>query len=250
MLAGHYATALVAKQKAPKGTLLYYLIASQLPDLLWLLFHYLGLEPTHPDDVFDARLDQLAVDMIYSHDVLPILFWTAVTAGAGYLLFKDRRVAVVGALLVLIHAVADYIGGFPHHVFGPDTPTVGTGWYHSAPYLGVAFEAVYTFVFLAWFFYNDAKEGVKRSFGQKATLVGVFVFGLLFMFSVAKTSYRELFDIPPLDVPFNTVVPAMILTYVPMIIIIMIAMRGPQPAQNREAVISTSAKRQASSKRR
>ena len=229
MLAGHYATALVAKQKAPKGTLLYYLIASQLPDLLWLVFHYLGLEKTHPDDVLDARLDQFAVDMIYSHDVLPILFWTAATAGVGYLLFKQRRVAVVGALLVLVHAASDYIGGFPHHVFGPETAAVGTGWYYTAPYLAVTFEALYSGIFLAWFFYNDAKAGVKRSAGQKATIVGVFVFGVLFMFSVAKTSYRELFDIPPMDVPFNTVIPSMILTYVPMIVIIMLAMRGPRP---------------------
>ena len=231
MLAGHYATALVAKQKAPMGALLYYLIASQLPDLLWLAFHYLGLEPTSPDDVFDARLDQFAVDMIYSHDVLPILFWTGATAAGGYLLFKQRRVAVFGALLVLIHAASDYIGGFPHHVFGPETAEVGTGWYYTAPYLAVTFEAVYSLFFLAWFFYNDAKAGVKRSTGQKATLVGVFVFGIAFMLSVAKTSYRELFDIPPIDVPFNTVIPAMILTYVPMIVIIIIAMRAPGSRQ-------------------
>ena len=231
MLAGHYATALVAKQKAPSGALLYYLIASQLPDLLWLIFHYLGLEPTQPHDVFDARLDQFAVDMIYSHDVLPILFWTVATAGVGYLIFKQRRVAVFGALLVLVHAVSDYIGGFPHHVFGPESAAVGTGWYYTAPYLAVTFEAVYCLFFLAWFFYNDAKAGVTRSTGQKATIVGVFVFGVAFMYSVAKTSYRELFDIPPMDVPFNTVVPTMILTYVPMIIIIMIAMRGPKRGQ-------------------
>ncbi|MEM7436923.1 MAG: hypothetical protein AAF436_17345 [Myxococcota bacterium] len=233
MLAGHYATALVAKQKAPKGTLLYFLIASQLPDLLWLGFHYLGLEPTRPDDVLDVSLDRLAVDMIYSHDVLPILLWTALTAGVGYLLFRQLRVVVIGALLVLVHAASDYLGGFPHHVFGPDTPSVGTGWYYTAPYLGVAFEALYCVIFLAWFFYNDAKAGVKRTVSQRATIVGVFVFGVVFMFSVAKTSFRDLFGIPPFDVPFNTVVPAMILTYVPMIVILMLAMREPSSLPGR-----------------
>ncbi len=48
MLAGHFTTALIAKQKFPKGTLLYFLIISQLQDFLWFLFHYLGLEPTNP----------------------------------------------------------------------------------------------------------------------------------------------------------------------------------------------------------
>lgn len=227
MLAGHYATALVAKQKAPAGTLLYYLIASQLPDLLWLVFHYLGLEPTTPNDVFDTTLESLAVDMVYSHDVIPILIWAAVTAGFGYLLFGQRRVAAFGAALVLIHAVTDYLGGFPHHVLGPDTPAVGTGMYYTAPYLAVALEGLYCVVFLAWFFYNDKQAGVQRSFGRRATIVGVFVFGIVFMATVARTSYRELFDIPPMDVPFNTLIPSMILTYVPMIVVIMIAMREP-----------------------
>ena len=228
MLAGHYATALVAKQKAPKGALLYYLIASQLPDLLWLVFHYMGLEPTLPEDVFDTRLDRLAVDMVYSHDVVPILIWTGVTAGIGYLLFRQRRVAAFGAALVLIHAVTDYLGGFPHHVLGPDTPAVGTGMYYTAPYLAVALEGLYCVVFLAWFFYNDARAGVKRTTGQRATLIGVFVFGIVFMASVARNSYRELFDIPAIDIPFNTLIPSMILTYVPLIVVIMFAMREPK----------------------
>ena len=48
MIAGHFTTALIAKQKFPKGTLLYFLIISQLQDFLWFTFHYLGLEPTNP----------------------------------------------------------------------------------------------------------------------------------------------------------------------------------------------------------
>ena len=60
-------TALIAKQKFPKGALLYFLIISQLQDLLWFTFHYLGLEPTYPSDAFDATLSNMVVDMLYSH---------------------------------------------------------------------------------------------------------------------------------------------------------------------------------------
>ncbi|MDG1393839.1 MAG: FISUMP domain-containing protein [Flavobacteriaceae bacterium] len=74
MIAGHFTTALIAKQKFPKGTLLYFLIISQLQDFLWFTFHYLGLEPTNPSDAFDATLNNMAVDMLYSHDLLPQLF--------------------------------------------------------------------------------------------------------------------------------------------------------------------------------
>ena len=48
MIAGHYATALVAHQKFPKGPLLFFLVVSQFQDLVWFVFHYLGLEPTTP----------------------------------------------------------------------------------------------------------------------------------------------------------------------------------------------------------
>ena len=71
MLAGHFTTALIAKQKFPKASLLYFLIISQLQDFLWFVFHYFGLEPTNPSDAFDATLSNMVVDMLYSHDVLP-----------------------------------------------------------------------------------------------------------------------------------------------------------------------------------
>ena len=74
MIAGHFATAMIAKHKFPKGSLLFFLIASQFQDLLWLVFHYLGLEPTGPADVFDATLSNVMVEMTYSHDLVPQLF--------------------------------------------------------------------------------------------------------------------------------------------------------------------------------
>ena len=230
MLAGHYATALVAKQKAPAGSLLYYLIASQLPDLLWLVFHYLGLEPTRPADVLDVSLDRLDVDMVYSHDLIPILGWVVVVAAVGMLLFQDRRVAAAGAVLLIVHALTDYLAGYPHAVMGPDTPSVGTGLYHSATYTAIAFEGVYSAGFLVWFFVNDARAGVHRKPVHRATLVGVFVFGLVFLLSVARVSYRELFHIPPLDIGIETTIPAMLITYGSLIAVLMWAMRTPPPS--------------------
>ena len=101
MLAGHYTTALVAYQQNPKGTLLYFLIASQLQDLLWFIFHFLGLEPTGPSDVFNATLSNMTVDMLYSHDLLPLLFWILVVFLIGKLIFKETKVGLIGAALVI-----------------------------------------------------------------------------------------------------------------------------------------------------
>ena len=66
MIAGHYATALIAHQKFPKGTLLFFLLASQFQDVLWFVFHYLGLEPTTPTDVFDATISTLSAHKLTS----------------------------------------------------------------------------------------------------------------------------------------------------------------------------------------
>ena len=97
MLAGHFTTALVANQKFPKGTLLFFLIASQLQDLLWFTLHYLGLEPTGPTDVFDTTLNSLVVDMLYSHDLVPQIFWILITFLIGKALFKSNKIGIAGA---------------------------------------------------------------------------------------------------------------------------------------------------------
>ena len=77
MLAGHFTTALIAKQKFPKGTLLYFLIISQLQDLLWFSFHYVGLEKTSPQDALDTTIPNMYADMLYSHDLIPQVIWLA-----------------------------------------------------------------------------------------------------------------------------------------------------------------------------
>ena len=108
MIAGHMTTALIAKQKFPKGALLYFLIISQLQDLLWFTFHYLGLEPTYPSDAFDATLSNMVVDMLYSHDLLPQLFWLAIVCLLGKLLFKSTKIGLVSVALVSIHFILDF----------------------------------------------------------------------------------------------------------------------------------------------
>ncbi len=218
MLAGHYATALVAYQKYPKGTLLYFLIASQLQDFLWFLFHYLNLERTTPDDVFDTTVSNMVVNMLYSHDLVPLIAWLVIIFIIGKLLFKDNKIGLVGSALVLGHFVLDFFSGHPHHIFGLDTGEVGLGNYAANVYQAIAIEAFAIVVFLWYFFTQEIKNGVKRSFKNKASIIGMFVFGIAFMLSIATTSFRELFNIPEFDFGFNTSVPTLVLTYAGMIL--------------------------------
>ena len=213
MIAGHFTTALIAKQKFPKGTLLYFLIISQLQDFLWFTFHYLGLEPTNPSDAFDATLNNMVVDMLYSHDLLPQLFWLAIVFLLGKLLFKSTKIGLLSVALVSIHFILDFFSGHMHHVFGADTMVAGLGLYASKPYLAIFIEALFSMGALWYFFKEEAKKGILRTTKNRIAIFSVFAYGIVFMLLIATKSFRELFGIPEFDLGFNTIMPTLIFTY-------------------------------------
>lgn len=216
MLAGHFATAIVAKQHAARGHFAYYLVASQLPDLLWLTFDILGLEPTTPDNAMNVSLDTMRVDMTYSHDLLPMLGWIVLTILAGRMLFGSWRPGWVGGVLMLVHTVTDNLAGHPHNVFGPETHAVGTGLYQSAPYLAVAIEAVFTIGVMAWVLRNDSQAGVRRSRATYRVWAAVFVGGVAFMFSSADLTMVELTGLEPVAALSGSTLPMLATLYIMM----------------------------------
>jgi len=213
MLAGHFTTALIAKNKFAKGTLLYFLIISQLQDFLWFAFHYLGLEPTIPSDAFDATLSNMVVDMLYSHDLLPQVFWLAIVFLLGKLLFKNTKIGFVSMALVSIHFVLDFFSGHIHHVFGADTMEAGLGLYASNPYLAILIEALFSIAAMWYFFREEAKKGIIRTAKNRIAISSVFAFGIMFILLIATKSFRQLFSIPEFDLGFNTNIPTIIFTY-------------------------------------
>ena len=217
MLAGHFTTALIAKQKFPKGAFLYFLIISQLQDLLWFTFHYLGLEVTAPSDAFDATLSNMAVDMLYSHDLAPLLFWLAIAFVIGKLLFKSTQIGLVSMALVLGHFVLDFFSGHMHHLFGAGTMGAGIGLYASSPYLAILIEAIFSVVALWYFFKEESKKGIVRTNKNRAAIISVFAYGIIFMSLIATHSFRDLLGIPEFDLGFNTNMPTLIFTYVVML---------------------------------
>lgn len=219
MLAGHFSTALIAHQQFPKkGTLLFFLIASQLQDLLWLSFHYLGLEPTSPADLLNVTLKSITVDMVYSHDLLPQLIWMALIFLLGRLFFKQNSIAIAGALLVLGHFLLDLLSGYPHHLYGADTHEVGLGLYYTNVYLAILIEAVFTGIALVYYFKVDSKRNKPRSTKNRMQIAGLFVFGVVFLLSIGSVSFRQWFNIPEFDAPFNTTMLSLVFTYLPMMV--------------------------------
>jgi len=177
------------------------------------VFHYLGLEPTNPSDAFDASLINMSVDMVYSHDLLPLLVWLIIGFTLGKLLFKSTQIGLVSMVLVLIHFVLDFFSGHIHHVFGAETMELGFGLYASNPYLAVAIEALFSIVALWYYFKEETKMGNRRLQSNKIAIISVFAYGIVFMLLIATHSFRELFDLPVFDLGFNTNIPTLIFTY-------------------------------------
>ncbi len=218
MLAGHFTTAIIAHQRFPKGSLLFFLVASQLQDLLWFVFHFLGLETTTPHDVFDATLETMSVDMLYSHDLIPLGLWVIVIGLAGKMLYKSTEVGLVASALVLGHFVLDFFSGHPHHVFGQETMNAGLGLYQSNVYWALGIEIVFCAVALGYFFKEHARRGTLAKARTKLKIVGLHVFAIAYMLSIATTSFRDLLGIPSFDIGLNTTVPTIVLTYIAMML--------------------------------
>lgn len=217
MLVGHFSTALVAHRQLPGSSLAFLLIASQLQDILWAIFHYLGLEPTTPNDIFATTLQNMTVQMLYSHDLLPQLLWVAIAFVLGKLWCKSTSVAVAGAVLVLLHFVFDLISGHPHYVFGSDSVNISLGLYASNAYMAILIEAVITAITVVYFFRQESKLGIQRTTFNKRAIIGLFVFGILFMLFIAKRSFRQWFAISEFNMSFNTTMPNLIVTYAVMV---------------------------------
>ncbi len=217
MIVGHYSTALIAHQKFPKGTLLFFLIVSQVQDFMWFILHYFGIEHTTPSDAFDATIPKMYANMLYSHDLVPQILWAILVFIVGRLIFKDNKIALVGTIVLLGHYVLDFFSGHPHYIFGEETHEFGLGLYETNPYLAIGIEAVFSAVTLWYFFSQEAKNGIQRTFKNKAMIIGVFVYGIVFMLSTATVSLRETLGIPEFDLGFNTLIPTLLFTYIAML---------------------------------
>ena len=214
MLSGHFAPALLAhKKQLPKGTLLYFLIASILQDLLWLVFHYPDLEPTLPSDVLNVTLQGIAADMLYSHDLYPQIIWLFIVFLAGKMLFKSTKIGLIGAAITLSHVLLDLVAGYPHHLFGEHSHDIGLGLYVTNVYLAILIEAIFIAVLLWFFFKKQIKMGLTRTRANRLTIIGVFTGGVLFILFIAPISLRTWFGIPKFTIPINTTIPVLMLTY-------------------------------------
>jgi hypothetical protein len=124
MFIGHFALAFAAKPVATRVSLGTLFLAAQFIDLLWPTFLLMGLERVRIEPGATAVTPLVFEHYPFSHSLLAVLGWAVLLAGLHFLLVRERRSAVVLALLVLSHWVLDVL------VHRPDLPLSPWGGHH------------------------------------------------------------------------------------------------------------------------
>lgn len=195
MFMGHYATALVAAQKtkeagrpAPFWLLL---LASQFLDLLMVAFLWLGLETVEPPLFLDASFAGMRADMLFSHDIVPVLGWTLLFSLGAFALTRSKATALWCAALVVVHEACDLLVGFPHNIMGHGTPVVGLNMYGVAPVAGLLIETALCAGILVWYFKRRSAAGSPASSGLKWGLTLTLIGGTVSTLPMATMSLRD-----------------------------------------------------------
>jgi hypothetical protein len=151
MISGHFATALVAKTHAEKGSIWLYLIAAQSLDILMLSFVIVGIEHIDLGSSILPAMGSAIVDMRYSHDLVPVAGWTLVMALIAYVLTRSWVITAWCAALTVIHELCDLVTGHPHNVSGPETTEVGLKLWVIAPVFATFIEAGFGIACVSWY---------------------------------------------------------------------------------------------------
>ncbi|MEM7139366.1 MAG: hypothetical protein AAF500_22540 [Myxococcota bacterium] len=192
MIVGHYATALVATEKAPRAPFWWLLLASNIADFVMMLLVVVGIESMEPSSMFEATLENLRTDMRYTHDLLPVMGWTMGIGALAFAVWRDAATAIWSALLVAFHEACDLVSGFHHYVFTPDSPRVGLALYTNAPELALVIEAALGVGCVWWFARSRKTRGSPVSPWGKRWLYGLVIFGPLAQLANARTSMSEM----------------------------------------------------------
>jgi hypothetical protein len=173
---GHAAVGLGAVRMVPRVNAGGLVFAALLADFLLGVFALLGLEraPVPPDF---ASAHYLTFTFPYSHGLLSLLVWSALTA----LLFSSRRrderstVFVVVAAIVFSHFVLDalvHVAGLP--VAGEHSPKVGLGLWRALP-LELALESLMAGLGVALYWTTAGARAAATSRWGVGIFMAVFI---------------------------------------------------------------------------
>ena len=193
MIVGHYAAALVPYTRNRSFPLWLLLLCANLPEFLWLGLSLAGLERPAPDSILDATFQNLVVEMTFSHNLLPALLQAALTAAVVQLVWKQRRLTLWCAGLVVLHVLCDYVVGFEHQLAGPDSLAVALNTYGSVPALAITIELAFAAACLVHFDWGRARAGTPLRRKPRIALYLVVLGGIAVWYPTATMPLSALF---------------------------------------------------------
>lgn len=191
MILGHYASALIPYSKFKRYPFWILLICSNVPEFLWLILALVGVEETKPSSLFDATIQGLKVQMIYSHNLIPAVLQALVVGGIIFAFFKNRSFAFWCGFLTLFHVLCDYIVGFEHQLLSPDSMIVGLNSYLRFPHIAILIEFFFSLACIFWYIQTEKNAGNPLSKRKIVYLLLVFGIGVLMWLPTATIPLKD-----------------------------------------------------------
>jgi hypothetical protein len=179
MIMGHAATTLVGRRAAPNMPWWLLFVSAFLIDIAMFTFVALGIETMEPSGQEGPSLATQIIEMPFSHDLIPQIGWTLLAGAIAFAVTRNRMFALVAMSLSLAHWLGDLVSGYGHHVFGPDSHSLGTDWYHLNLPAALTFEAALG-IFCVFIFTRGQSFSLGATAGLYA-LFGVLPFAFLFV---------------------------------------------------------------------
>ncbi|MCE9500737.1 MAG: hypothetical protein K8R21_09585 [Leptospira sp.] len=193
MILGHYAPALIPYSRFErKYPVTLFLVCANIPEFIWLLLAFLGIEVTTPASFLDATLSGLQVKMIYSHNLIPGFFQAIITAIIVEFIYSDRALSFWCGGLVMLHIACDAVVGYDHQIMGESSPVFTLNSYRNFPHTAVLIEFVFSFLCIYYFDRLERKAGREITSKQRRILFAFFGIGILVWLPAATTSINEI----------------------------------------------------------
>ena len=192
MIAGHYASAFIVRPWLRTTPFWVLLLASDVPEFLWLLLALLGIEPISPPSVLDATFANIDVHMTYSHNLGPGIIQALVVFALVQFWKRDMKLSLACAALTLWHVLCDLIVGFGHQFWGPAGAVISLNSYGRFPVVAVMIELAYATACLVWYFRAEAAAGHAVPRSGQIKLGVLFLVGILFWLPAAFSPLRAM----------------------------------------------------------